>query len=489
MATLPLPRFAPDLSNFNPKVTNRVVNLLPMPDGWASMPGWAAIGTALPAECRGAVTVGLSDDSFDIYAGTYTKLYKYDTTTASFTDVSRLAGGDYGLTEGEYWSFTEYEDINGNRLVATNGVDAAQFIDIDTGTNFAALPNAPIAKFCTVVGDFLVLGHLSTDPHSIAWSGLRNSEYWTYGYNGSDIQPLADGGVVTGLIGLEGGGIIFQARKVREMRRIASEMVFGISVIQETIGCYAPWSVAYVADRMFWYDQGGFYMGREATPIGDKKLNRYVRQVTDDDYLKFMTSSVDPVGKVVWWNITLTNGDHVMVGYNWTLGEWTYSDVDIAYAFPAITPGYSMDAMYDIFGWTMDDIPYTFDSAFWSGSGIESLAGFSSSGSFGYFQTTPPIAILETADLEFIPGGESFLRSVGLVIDADRTNVTVEVGTTDVLNGTKTWSSAMTLDQYSGRVFPRLTGRTHRLRFTIASSAWNNMRSIEYLALPSGSFE
>lgn len=489
MSTLPLPEFAPDLSNFNPRVTNRIVNLLPMPDGWAAMPGWASVGAALPAECRGAITVNLSDGSFDIYAGTYTKLYKYIPGTASFSDVSRLVGGDYTLTEGSYWSFVEMEDIHGNRLIATNGADAPQFIDIDIGTNFAALPNAPTAKYCAVVGDFLVLGALSTDPHSIAWSGVKDTEYWEYGYNGSDIQPLGDGGIVTGLIGLEGGGVIFQSRKVREMQMIPSEMVFRIAVIHETIGCYAPWSINYVANRMFWYDQGGFYMGREATPIGDKRVDVYIRDIASEDDLKLMTSSVDPVGKVVWWNIKLTNGNYVMLGYNWILNKWTYSDTDIAYAFPAITPGYSINDLYDVLGWTMDDIPYTFDSAFWSGSGTESLAGFTDTGTFGYFQAQAAQAILETADLEFTPGGESFLRSVGLLIDADRANVTVEVGTTDVLNGTVTWSAAQTLDTYSGRVFPRLTGRTHRIRFTIAASSWNNMRSIEYYAMPSGSFE
>jgi hypothetical protein len=489
MSTLALPRFAPDLSNFNSKVTDRVVNLLPTPDGWGSMKGFAAIGTGLPDECRGAITVGLSDGSFDIYAGTYTKLYRYNTGTASFDDVSRAVGGDYGLAEGEYWSFSEYEDINGNRLIATNGVDAPQFIDIDIGTNFAALPDAPIAKYCAVVGDFLVLANLSTDPHTVAWSGIKNSEYWNYGYNGSDIQPLADGGIITGLIGLEGGGVIFQSRKVREMAMIQSELVFRISVMHETIGCFAPWSSAYIANRMFWYDQGGFFMGREATPIGEHRVNKYVRDNFDDDNLKLMVAAIDPVGKTVWWAIPRADGTRARIGYNWIVDEWTYSDIDVAYIFPAITPGYTIDSIYDVLGYTMDEIPYTFDSSFWSGSGIESLAGFEADGTFGYFQTTPAEAIIETNDLEFTPGGESFLRSVGLVIDTDRSNVSVQIGTTDVLNGTVTWSTAETLNQYSGRAFPRLTGRTHRIRFTIASSTWNNMRSIEYAALPSGSYE
>jgi hypothetical protein len=228
---------------------------------------------------------------------------------------------------------------------------------------------------------------------------------------------------------------------------------------------------------------------REAKPIGERRINRYVREISDEDSLKLMNAAVDPVGKVVWWSIQLTNGNRIMLGYDWIMDEWTYSDTDIALAFPAITPGYSMDAMYDILGWTMDEIPYTFDSAFWSGSGVESLAGFDADGNFGYFQAAAAQAIIETNDLEFRPGGESFLRSVGLVIDTDRANVTVEVGTKDVLNGTTTWSTAETLNTYSGRAFPRVTGRTHRIRFTIASSNWKNMRSIEYAALPSGSYE
>jgi hypothetical protein len=488
MAPFKLPKFAPDLSEYNPAYTDVCVNLEPKADGYGPLAAFATTGTGLGSSPRGAITVTKADGSSDLYAGTATALRKFNISTGAWDDVTRLSGGAYALPEGYNWSFTQIEDINGSRLIATNGFDANQYIDVNVGTNFDALPGSPIASFCTNAGGFLVLARLSTDNMAVAWSGFRDTTKWDYGYYGSDIQPIPDGGDIQGILGREGDAILFQSLKIRRMELVYSDTVFRIRVIHEGIGCFAPGSIVGVRNTFFWYDQGGFYEGIEATPIGDERVNEYVRRISDDDNLKFMQAAINPVSKLVWWLIPTTTTSFFMIGYDWILSDWTSCDEDIAYLFSAVAPGYTIDSLWTLLGYTMDTIPYTFDAAFWSGSEIQLLGGFTSDGDFGYFQAAPLAARLETAHLEFNPGGFGYLRSVGAVIDTDRSNVTVTTGTKEIIGGATTWHTSQPLDAFSGYAFPCKEARTHRIRIDIASSAWDNFKSLEFNHQRSGNF-
>lgn len=488
MPTLNVPRFAPDLASYNPKYSSRVINMEPTADGWGPLPSFRVVGTGLPSECRGAITVIKSDGSRDVYAGTYTGLYKFNIGTAGFDDVTRLSG-PYSMSQGDFWTFTQIEDINGSRLVATNGVDSPQFIDINVGVRFNVLPNAPIAKFCAAVGGFLVLGRLATDFAAVAWSAFRDTQSWNYGYGGSDLQPIPDGGEVKALVGSEGGAVIFQTNKIRSLSLTYDDVVFRMRVIHDNIGCFASYSVIQVGNTLFWYDQGGYYEGIEAKPIGDERVNAYVRRIANDDNLKLMQCGINPRNKMVWWLVQQANGQRVMIGYKWAIGEWTTSDVNVNYIFKAAAPGYTIDSLWTLLGYTMDDIPFSFDASFWSGSQIEVMAGFDASGNYGYFEGPNLQAVLETADLELNANGFTFLRSVAPITDADRSAITVEVATSEVVGGSFVWHTAEILNQYSGMAFPCKDSRIHKIRFTIAPTTWNNFNRMNLGVERSGTFE
>lgn len=492
--------FRPDLAEYNPAFTDAMMSVEPKPDGFGSLAGFDTFGdevlltedgepiltedgetlgnSGLGAYCYGAVTTRQDNQTNRIYAGTLTKLFRFSAAGFSFTDVTRVSG-DYTMTSSNWWSFAQF----GGRLIACNGVDATQYITIESSDNFVPLPNAPIARVVATVGDFVVFGNLSTDPAAVQWSGINNSEEYTNG--GSDIQSFADGGPVQNIVGHSTGAVIFQRDKIRLMEWRGDDLVFGFRVIQEKIGCFAPRSVVAARNTFFWYEDGGFFEGVNANPIGDDHVNRYVEQIFGPDGRQKLVGSVDPLRNMVWWTGTREDGSIRMLGYDYILGQWTQADTNAAFIFPAYTPGYTIDDLGTL-GYTMDTIPYPFNSGFWVGTGELVLAGFDETGEFGYFQAVPMAATFETADTEFNQGGYAFLQSVRLKSDIPQSAITVQVGTRRFPGDDITWTDPVPVTDATGRSWHRRYGQTHRIRWNISRELWRNAMGATAYAVEAG---
>lgn len=475
MSLNPLPvafaPFAPDLSDYTPGYSDAIWNVEPYPDGYGPLPAWAAVGSALAAAAKGAITVRLLTGSTSIFALSATKAYKLDSSDITWDDVTRLAGGDYGATA--YWGLVQY----GTYLVATNGTDATQYIDVDSGTNFAALTNAPKGTYCAAMGDHLLLGKIENDPRAVAWSGVNDATYWTYGYRGSDYQTFPDGGDVKGVIGYGNGAVVFQSDKIRVIERTGGNYVFSTRVLHERLGCFAPYSIVQARNQFFWYDQAGFYMGLEGRPIGNERVNRYVEGISTSAGRALIRGCPDPSRDMVWWIIPKADGTTFMLGYDYTHDKWTQSDTQLDLLFAAISPGYTIDGLGTL-GYTMDTIPYPFDSPFWQGSGVQTLAGFSTAGAYGYFQDDPQIATFETVDLELATGETGYVNALRITGDMDYSAVTAQTGYREFPGDPITWTTETAADASTGRVWLRARGSTLRFKVNIASSDWSNATSV-----------
>jgi hypothetical protein len=476
--------FAPDMSDYSPQYSDAHNNVEPRADGYGPLPKLATFGTALPARCLGAFNFRRANGATDLFAGTATKLYRYNVATASWDDVTRSSGGDYAVDDGDYWNFTQF----GGRLIAVNGSDATQYFDVDGGgTNFTALPNAPIAKYVATIGDFLMFGNLSTNINAIAWSGINDSEYYTYGFRGSDTQIFPDGGFVQGVIPYGPGAIVFQRDKIRQLNRVQGNLVFTVSILHENIGCFAPQSIVRVRNDFFWYDQGGFFRGIEAQPIGAERVNRYAQSTASQTYIKRMRGANDPVKQVVWWVVPTSASASILLGYDWGLDKWTQSTEAVDFIFPSITPGYTIDSIDLLFA-SMDEITIPFDSTFWTGSGVLAMAGFTYAGGFGYFQGFNQTAMLETNDIELNPGNHAFLQSARVITDCDSDSIDMQVGTRQWSGETVTWSSSVTPSSSTGRAFMRKRGKYHRIRVNFDENAtWNNANGVMVFGRGAGS--
>src|ERR1700676_1355995 len=161
--------YRPDVSDYEGHATRNILNAIPRGDGYGPFSSFSAYTSALPSACRGAFYALKSDGTVITFAGTSTKLYKLNNTDFTWTDVS-LGGGSYSaVTSTAQWQFAQ----TGNLVFATQANAVLQVFTVGTSSSFSnALGSPPQAAYISVVGQFLILSGLLSQPFRIQWSGL-----------------------------------------------------------------------------------------------------------------------------------------------------------------------------------------------------------------------------------------------------------------------------------------------------------------------------
>src|SRR6267142_5858548 len=180
--------YRPDVSDYEGQATRNILNVIPRGDGYGPFPSFSGYTSALAAPCRGAFYALKSDGAVVTFAGTSTKLYQLNNTNYTWTDVSKGASTYSALSSTAQWQFAQ----TGNLVFATQANAVLQVFDLSSGTAFAnALGSPPQAAYISVVGRFLVLSGLLSNPYRIQWSGLNSfnaSTSWDGLTAGSDHQ-------------------------------------------------------------------------------------------------------------------------------------------------------------------------------------------------------------------------------------------------------------------------------------------------------------
>lgn len=491
MAVVPLAPFAPDVASIDATVSGVATNVVPRADGYGPVASPSPISAALPDNCRGAIQVNSPGFGFPVYfAGTGTKLYRFNLGTAAWDDVTK-PGATYSVPPGDYWSFAIY----GTRLVAVCLGTVAQVIDIDAGRSFRDLGGGPPrARHCGVVGEFLVLAGLANDPNAVQWSDLGNPESWPLGIRDGhegDIQIFPDAGAVTGFAGGE-FGIVFQERAIRRMVFVAgSATVFDFSVFEENRGAVAPWSLAKVGPRVFFLDRDGFYVlaGGASTPIGAERVNRFFASRVDPNALSSVVAIRDPTGPRVLFAYRSraasaadpTLLDQVLL-FDWLLDRWSYLDLPVRFGLVAATPAVSIDAIPG----SLDDAGQkSLDDPSYAG-GAPNLGLITGDNRLSLLNGAPVEAVMETAEAMLARPRRAFVRSLRLDSDADdwRASVGVREAAAQSVPARYLPETRPTVER---RAPCRASGRYHRARIRIpAGTAWSYATVIEPDAAPEG---
>jgi hypothetical protein len=463
---IPFGNYEPDKSRYTVGSTSVATNCLPVQDGWGPMPTLTTFTTALAAAPKGVTLVRTSTGGYQIYSGTTTNLYKLDTTATpnTWTDVTRAAGGNYAVPPGDSWAWVRFR----NDLVALNLTDAPQQIDVDVGTQFAALSGSPPnSRFGWVAGDFFVLGYNSSLPFRVRWGAFSSDTEWTLQTRGAGLQDIVNGGEVQGGIGSEDGAIIMQRNQILAMRKVVNvSAAFDFaSVLNPYQGTIAPYGFAMGGEGLLFYpNENGFFQGVEASPIGAERVDRwFFSSDADRDYLAEIKASIDPYNKICWFNYQKVGGAKALLGYNWQLDRWCYSDQNVSYITAIATAGITWDGLDSLYA-TIDDVSEPYDSRLFAG-GRPTLAAFDSNNKLGTFTGSNAAVTLETADVQLVRGKRAFLKGARLLGDCSA--FTLKVGTSEYPGGTVTWSSASSPHATTGICPFRSAGLFHRFRLEI----------------------
>lgn len=351
---------------------------------WRPLPGLNATTNALSARNRGGIAARDIDDAARMFAGDSTKLYQLK--AGAWTNFSKSGG--YGpANENTRWNFTVY----GDRLVATNNIDAPQYIDMSTAaTAFADLAGSPpLAAYGASYIEFVFLASSTV----LSWSGFGDSEGWTPGTNQSDEQEFVDGGRITGLAATKAALYVFQEKCIRRVLYVGGDTIMQIDVLVEGTGCIEPYSLVQFGQLFFYLSEDGWYQWdgvNQPTPIGLEKFDRWFLNNSNRSYWLYMSTAIDPKNKIFACGFCSANGGttpDTILFFDYALGEPSYVQMAHEVLIPAIATFTSID---DLVGNVDTDYSISFDDPFYQGGAFY----------FAAFDTTHKLASFSGANVE-----------------------------------------------------------------------------------------
>ena len=391
---------------------------------------------------------------------------------ASVADSGRVYRDTYNASQ---WRFTQF----GANVLAVDNNSKMQYWEVNQSVSFEdASADAPVAKYITTVRDFVVVANVGGVANKVQWSDINDFTDWTSGSaSQSDYQLLPDGNTIQGITGGE-FGVIFLEKAVVRMSYIGSPLFFQFDTIARNLGCIASGSIAQFGATSFWLADDGFYStdGNVVTPIGVEKVDRYFFDNLDYNSLSTISSSIDPVNKLVVWNYPKATGGRELLMYNWQIQRWSRAETDVTTMAYAATATTTLEAL-DNFG-TIDTLPASLDSSIWAG-GIATLKG--TRGQYIVaFNGSSSTANIVTQDIEI-----GFNSTITLArTQIDNGSSTIQVASRKMLDDAITYSSSVTTDD-ENRASLRSSGRYHRLSITPTGN-WTSAIGVDVDITPRG---
>lgn len=422
-----------------------------------------------------------TDGSFTVTvvdANTFTVTTTSATTSGNVT--IKVSSTDYTTQSGDRVRFTQF----GRTIISTNNSQRLQYWDLTSSTAFKNLSDsAPIAKYITVVRDFVVVANTnegSQQPYRVRWSALNNETDWVENVNTqSDYQDIPDGGQIVGIRGGE-FGVIFLDRAIHRMSYVGTPFIFQFDNISRNKGCIASGSIAQYQGISFFLSDDGFYMcdGQQVTPIGAEKVDRFFFNDASEFDFPSMSAAVDPVRKLVIWNYKGVDGNRHLIIYNFATKKWTYADAGTDYISESSTSSSTLEEL-DTLSASIDALAISLDSLMFMG-GKYFLGGTKGANVMTYTGSNLTGRIA-TGDL----GGQG--RSVMTLVrpQVDNGSASIAVSSRTLLSEQVTYGTAVSASS-ENRVSLRSSGNYHRVQLNPTGNNWKNASAIDVDIVPQG---
>lgn len=303
------------------------------------------------------------------------------------------------LSSDAQWQFAPF----GSLVKATQKNAVLQTYTLGSSSAFADNAGSPPqASYISVVGRFLVLSGLLSNPFRIQWSGLNDTTQWTSGVGSSDFQDFPDGGIVRGVAGGE-AGIVFQDQAIRRMSYIpGSPLIFQIDRIAQDKGLFGPYSIIRAGELVFFHSAHGLYKiapGGLPEQIGREKADRTFFDELDKTELRMLIGASDPRGTRAFWAYKSTAGitglyDKIL-GYDYALDRFFKLSISGEYLLGMSQPGITLEGL-DAISSSLDALGASLDSFAVSTQPL--ISQFSSEHKLGFFQGSNLEATLESAE-------------------------------------------------------------------------------------------
>ena len=455
-------------------------NVYPSATGYAPFPKATPISTPMPdaQDITGMTTARYNDDIFTI-AGTKFNLYKGNNLTRVSSDVEAIgkASGYKVPTVG--WHFIQY----GNSVLATNGSDKIQVMNILGSGKFDDIPQAPVCRSMCIVRDFVVAGYCDGESNRVQWSDLNNELQWDSDEsNQADYQNLAGGGQVKAVTGGE-FGLILQDKAVTRMTYAGTPWIFQFDLISDNIGCLSGKSAIQHNGISYWLSHEGMIAcdGTQVTNIGNGKVNDWLFKEIDLTQMNYTTDNssvaIDPIKNLIVWNFPTKTDDRIMLKYNYSTQRFSTGLTKAHIVAGLETDGTTLDSLDGDFP-NLDTMPVSLDSNLFIGG------QFSFCGAEGNqvvaFDLKNDNSYLTTNDIEF--GGFSVVTSAQPIVENG--SAEFQVSSRNTLNESILFGSA-SVTSNENRADLRSGGKYHRVRMK-ATGDWSNAVGFDLDVTPQG---
>jgi hypothetical protein len=463
-----LGEWMPDQSGISGALTD-AKNVVSQAIGYGPFPSAVAFSGTAAEDLVSLYAAKNPDSTTQLFTSGASKIYKVD-------GVGALTQVKSGMTTGisDKVRFTQF----GKVVITANNADKLQAWTLGTSTAFADLSaTAPIAKYITVVRDFVVVANTyesaEQKQYRVRWSAINDETDWTENVNTqSDYQDIPDGGQIVGIRGGE-FGLVFLERAISRMTYVGTPFIFQFDNISRNKGCMVAGSIAQYQGITFFLSDDGFYMcdGQQVVPIGNEKVDRYfIDDASESDYGS-MSSAVDPVRKLVIWNYVATDGSRKLMVYNFATKKWTHADAGTDYLSEASTASVTLEQL-DSINSSIDGLTTSLDSRLYVG-GKYFLGGTLGAKVYTYTgaSLTGQIA---TGDIDL--GGPSVVTLARPQVDNG--SATIAVASRKLLSEQVSYGTATAADP-ENRVSLRSSGRYHRLQLVPTGADWVNAVAID----------
>ncbi len=482
---VPFGEWLPDQPDHGKQGANVATNVYHAANTYKRFPSLVAYSSnTTSTDSKGAGS--FRDNSNTVYNFVATRTNIYQLTSGAFTSRKASLTGDHD----DFWTFTQF----GEYVIASNGVDAAQYYLMGTSTNFANLTaiqtagTAPVFRVSGVVRDFLVVGNITNATNRIQWSGINDITVWSGKQSDSQDLPGSGGQVVAITSGEV--GYVFRQNQIIRMDYVGGATVFRLSVISPNRGAVFGRTVCQDNRQIFFYADDGFYQinGDQILPIGVEKVNRYFDLNLNKAYSDRICAAVDPFNQLAMWlfpstsNAANTTGicDKIII-YNYATKKWSLANASASTIFSQFVGAYTVELM-DILSQNLENINAALDTDFWSGGQVL-LGGIDSDYKAAIFSGTDNECEVETAEIEPFPGMRANITGVRPIVDA---TATLTVKARERLADTESETSSVSMRD-SGINPVRKSGRYIRANVKVPSgTTFTHAQGIDLVASRAG---
>jgi len=464
----------PDQSGISGSLTD-AKNVVSQAIGYGPFPTPVSFSSAAAENLTSLYAAKAPDSNTYFFAAGLSKIY---TVSGSGT----LTQVNTGLTTGnnDRVRFTQF----GKSVIICNNSNKLKSWVLGTSTTFAEVSaSAPIAKFITVVRDFVVCANTletTQQQYRVRWSAINDETDWVENVNTqSDYQDIPDGGQIMGIRGGEFGLVLLE-RSIHRMTYVGTPFIFQFDNISRNKGCMVSGSVAQYQGITFFLSDDGFYMcdGQQVVPIGAEKVDRFFLSDASESEYNSMSAAIDPVRKLVIWNYKSVDATRKLLIYNFATKKWTYGDANTDYLGEASSGASTLEELDSISG-SIDALTTSLDSLLYVGgkyflggtygTRVYSFTGASLTGS------------IATGDIDV--GANSVVTLARPIVDNGSGSLSVASRT--LLNQSVTYGTSTAADS-ENRVSLRSAGRYHRLKLVPTGANWKTAVAVDVDVTPQG---